>query len=434
MQEEENKRVTFSYGIVMVRTRRGLSLMDRFAKFRITRPLSWIMLYIMPLAAALILYLIFKELSVYLSPQGAAVAGYVRTISPAANLLLPGLNPYVPIVYGWIAIIVAVVIHEASHGIVARSLGLRVKYAGLVFFLIIPIGAFVELDEKELRETKARNSLRVLAAGSGINFIVGLACLALLILSVSAMVPAVRGVPVISVAQSTPQLPSPAYQDGIKPGEFITAIDNIPVTDLNYTLRGSGDFQPGQAVNVTLWSDGQSTVLPVTLGKITETVIVTNSSNVVISNKTYTYPYLGVSSITYDTLKDEVNGYVNSYKTDPALYILPPSFPIIGNFAPSESIPFSNLLIGFYSSPLGGAASVIDNLLFWLFFVNFNLALFNDLPIYPMDGGQAFERFLVGASRGRISDSLASRITIVVTVALVAVLFVTLAGPYLGLF
>jgi membrane-associated protease RseP (regulator of RpoE activity) len=409
--------------------------MDRFAKFRITKPLAWIMLYIMPLAAALILYLILKELSVYLSPQGAAVAGEIRTISPAANLLLPGLNPYVPIVYGWIAIVVAVVIHETSHGIVARSLGMRVKSAGLLFFLIVPIGAFVEVDEKELRETKARNSLRVLAAGSGINFIVGLACLALLILSVSAMAPAVKGVPVVSVAQSTPQLPSPAYQDGIKPGDFITAMDNIPVTDLNYTLRTSGDFQPGQVVNITLWRAGQSVVLPnVTLAKITETVIVTNSDNVVISNKTYTYPYLGVSSITYDGLKDEVNGYVNSYKTDPALYILPPSFPIIGNFVPSMSIPFSNLLIGFYNSPLGGAASVIDNLLFWLFFVNFNLAIFNDLPIYPMDGGQAFERFLVGAGRGRISDSLASKITIIVTVTLVAVLFLTLAGPYLGIF
>ena len=79
--------------------------------------------------------------------------------------------------------------------------------------MIVPIGAFVEVDEKELRETKARNSLRVLAAGSGINFIVGLACLALLILSVSAMTPAVKGVPVVSVAQSTPQLPSPAVPE-----------------------------------------------------------------------------------------------------------------------------------------------------------------------------------------------------------------------------
>src|SRR5271169_2167415 len=170
----------------MLRTRTGLSLMDRLGKRRITKPLAWFMLYLMPISGGIALYVILSEVFVFLGPRGAATVSYIRTITPLANLLLPGINPYVPIVYGWIAIVVAVVIHEASHGIVARSLGMRVKSAGLVFLLIVPIGAFVEVDEKELREVKARNSLRVLAAGSGINFIVGLACLALLILSVSA--------------------------------------------------------------------------------------------------------------------------------------------------------------------------------------------------------------------------------------------------------
>jgi membrane-associated protease RseP (regulator of RpoE activity) len=352
-----------------------------------------------------------------------------------ANLLLPGINPYVPIVYGWIAIIVAVVVHEASHGIVARSLGMRVKSAGILFFLIIPIGAFVEVDEKELREVRARDSLRVLAAGSGINFIIGLACLALLILSVSAMTPAAQGVPVLSVAQPTSVLPSPAYASGIQPGDIITKINNIPVTDLNYTLRTSDDFQPGQVVNITLWRDGQTIVKQnVTLARIPVTVVITNADNVVISNKTYIYPYLGVSSITYAGLKAEISDYVNSYKTDPVLYIIPPSFPLIANFAAADSIPFSAVLIGFYNSPLGAANAVVDNLLFWLFFVNFNLSIFNNLPIYPLDGGQAFERFLVGIGRGRISDATATRATVAVTATLVLILFVVFAGPYLGLF
>lgn len=409
--------------------------MDRLGKLRITRPLGWIMLYIMPIAAAIIFYIVIKELLIYLSPQGGIVAGYVREISPLADLLLPGLNPYVPILYGWLAIIVAVVVHEASHGIVARSLGMKVKTAGLLFLFVIPIGAFVEVDEKELRETKARNSLRVLAAGSGINFIIGLACLLLLILSVSAMTPAVKGVAVYEIAAPTAQLPSPAYQHGIEAGDFILAMDNIPVTDLNYTLRGSGLFHPGEVVNITIWRNGVTSVITnVTLASITETVVVTNANNVVISNKTYTFPYLGVGALSYQQLKDTVGSYVGLYKTDPAYYIVPPSFPFIANVAPALTIPFSQLLIGFYDSPLGVANSVIDNILFWMFFVNFNLAVFNDLPIYPMDGGQALERFLVGVSGHRISDSMATRITIIVTVAIVAILFATLAGPYLGLF
>ena len=74
----------------------------------------------------------------------------------------------------------------------------------------------------------------------------------------------------------------------------------------------------------------------------------------------------------------------------------------------------------------------MQNMLFWLFFVNFNLAIFNSLPIYPMDGGQALERFLVGIGRGKINDDIANRITIAVTVVLVFALLSVILGPYLS--
>jgi hypothetical protein len=48
-----------------------------------------------------------------------------------------------------------------------------------------------------------------------------------------------------------------------------------------------------------------------------------------------------------------------------------------------------------------------------------------------MDGGQAMERFLVGIGRGRISDALASRATVGITVALVVILVSVIVGPYL---
>jgi membrane-associated protease RseP (regulator of RpoE activity) len=70
--------------------------------------------------------------------------------------------------------------------------------------------------------------------------------------------------------------------------------------------------------------------------------------------------------------------------------------------------------------------------LFWFFFVNFNLAIFNNLPIYPMDGGQALERFLVGVGRGRISDEVANRVAVAVTIILALTLVVIVIGPYLS--
>ncbi|MGA2665556.1 MAG: site-2 protease family protein [Nitrososphaerales archaeon] len=414
MSEEKPKRITFNYGIVMVRTGAGLSLMDRLGKRRITKPLAWFMLYLMPISGGIALYLVLSEVFIYLGPRGAATASYVRTISPLANLLLPGVNPYVPIVYGWIAIVVAVVIHEASHGIVARSLGLPVKAAGAIFFLFIPLGAFVEIDESQLREAKPSKSLRVLGAGSGINFIVGLICLALLLLSASALVPAAHGSAITGVAEGV-NGPTPAQQAGIMPGDFIVAINGVANNDL-----GNAGLQPNQTVTITVWRDGQTVVLPtVELGQ----VITENTQ----THQNTTGPYLGVSYIPYSGLTGTVSSYLNFYSKSFILYVIPPAFPGV-----EYQIPFSAQLSMFYTSPLGPLTGVVENLLFWLFFVNFNLAIFNNLPIFPMDGGQALERFLVGVGRGRINDDVANRAAVAVTVVLALTLAAVVVGPYLA--
>lgn len=408
------KRATFKYGIVMLRTTRGLSLMERLGRRRITKPLAWLMLYLMPVSGGIALFLIVSEVLVYLGPKGAATVSYVRTISPLANLLLPGINPYVPILYGWFAILVAIIIHEGAHGVVARSLGLPVKTAGMIFFFFVPIGAFVEVDESQLRETKARNSLRVLAAGSGINFIAGLICLGLLLLSVSAMVPAVKGSAIVGVAQDT-NGPSPAMKAGIQPGDFIVAINGVPNDDL-----ANAGLQPYQTVNITVWRNGQTIALPqVQLGE----VITENTQ----TKQNTTSAYLGVSYMPYQELTSTVSNYLNFYTKSFILYVIPPAFPGV-----EYQIPFSAQLAIFYTSPLGPLTPAVENVLFWLFFVNFNLAIFNNLPIYPMDGGQALERFLVGVGRGKINDDIAGRIAMVVTLILALTLLAVVAGPYLS--
>src|SRR5271169_4133048 len=128
----------------MVRTRKGLGLLDKLGRWRISSPLGWLMLVLMPIAGAVALYVVaFLVSALYFSPQSATLVSNVRTISPLANFLLPGINPYLPLSV-WLAIIVAVFIHEASHGIVARSLGLPIKSAGVLLLGPLPIGAFVE--------------------------------------------------------------------------------------------------------------------------------------------------------------------------------------------------------------------------------------------------------------------------------------------------
>ena len=95
-----------------------------------SKPLGWLMLALMPIAALVALYLVAFLVSVLsFLPQSATIVSNVRTISPLANFLLPGINPYLPLSV-WLAIVVAVFIHEASHGIVARNVGMKVKAAG----------------------------------------------------------------------------------------------------------------------------------------------------------------------------------------------------------------------------------------------------------------------------------------------------------------
>jgi membrane-associated protease RseP (regulator of RpoE activity) len=408
----EYKRLEFQYGVVLLRTRRFHALMDRLGRSRIIGPAGWLLLYLMPVAAALAFYLFLTQLGILLSPRGQAVASFIRTLSPLGNLGLPGINPYLPIVDGWLALIVAMVVHEGAHGVVARSLGLPVKSSGLLFFLFVPIGAFVEVDEDSLKAARGSYSGRVLAAGAGINLVVGIVCLLLLFGTVSAMKPAVDGIAVVAVYPNFP-----ATQLGIKPGDFITALNGVPVDD-PLVVNSSSWYKPGQIINLTVWRSGNYVQYNgVKLGSVT----VNDTRTGTLSQRAF----LGVADLAYSDLKGSVSTYTGSFFAKPALYLCIPTLPNCQGLA-----PFSDSMAMFYTSPYGGSVAPLANFLYWIFFINFNLAIFNSLPIYPLDGGQAFRVGVKALGRGKLSDTSLSRITSAASLAVVAVLLGVIVGPY----
>src|SRR3989338_644264 len=78
-----------------------------------------------------------------------------------------------------ISLFIIAIIHEFSHGVIARVYNIKIKSSGFAFLGPIP-AAFVEPDEKKMEKSSAKAQLSILAAGSFSNIL--LALLVILIL------------------------------------------------------------------------------------------------------------------------------------------------------------------------------------------------------------------------------------------------------------
>jgi membrane-associated protease RseP (regulator of RpoE activity) len=150
-----------------------------------------------------------------------------------------------------------------------------------------------------------------------------------------------------------------------------------------------------------------------------------NSAAASGSNASPSLGYLGAESLSLGALKGITAAYASPFQ-NPWQYVCIPTFPACGS-----RVPFSDALSGLYTSPLGSLTGSVANLIYWIFFLNFNLAIFNALPIYPLDGGQTFSVVLKGAFQGKMSEKSLSRITVAVTLAVLFLLLGVIAGPYI---
>lgn len=319
--------------IILYRMKWGLKWMDKYsAKFR-----EWVILLgyvgvgIGFVGMIVISYVLIKNLYDLITTPAAV---------PGVSLVLPGVNVpglgVLPFWYWIIAIFIIAIVHEFSHGIVARAHNLEVKNTGLVFLGPI-LGAFVEPNEKKLRKENDIKQYSVLAAGSFSNVLLALVALLLLNFAFTPLQDSM----VTSTGFTFDSYFGEQYpfvQAGIAPGTIITGINDQKITDFQEFSDELSYYKPGDKITVQ------------TAEKSYPMVLGTNPEN---DRK----PFLGIKEVH------------NKFDTKEL-----------------------------YTAGIGKAGyAVVEwmvGLLRWLFVLSLGIALFNLLPLPIVDGGRMAQVFL----------------------------------------
>jgi membrane-associated protease RseP (regulator of RpoE activity) len=143
----------------------------------------------------------------------------IANTTAGGTFLLPGIN--LPLFEGILALAIVMIVHEGAHAILTRIANVRLLSSGLVLFGVIPVGAFVEPDEKKLARTEQGKQTRVLVAGPTANLLASIAFLVLF----------------FGFFYTTQGMRDTGYliYSGMIPGTIVHAIDGVPVDLVNYT-------------------------------------------------------------------------------------------------------------------------------------------------------------------------------------------------------
>ncbi len=250
-------RIVFTPISLVIRVAKGLGFLDRIAGNRTVRLLFLVGIILLAYSAfqyysITISFIILR----FLSPEKGGVAPFAPllpgvTISiETFLLLLPGLS-------------IAIIVHELAHAVAAKAEGLRVKSAGFVVFLAFVFGAFVEVDEEELKKARLVSKLSVYSAGVAANIV-----LAFILLHgvLTPLATSNTGLIIVDVVDN-----STAARAGLRPFDIIVGVNGTRVEsfqDLSRVLEEGAQKAYNQTYVFTVLRD--NSYVNITLHRLDE--------------------------------------------------------------------------------------------------------------------------------------------------------------------
>lgn len=442
---------------LMVKSPKNRGFLDKFSRIFpkefTSRVAVAIVLVTMVAAFAFLLYEVYLTVTVR-----------VAVSEPVSSYLaLPGINPFIPIFYGTMALVVGVVIHEIMHGVISRKHNISVRSVGALFF-VIPIGAFVEPDEKQIVEASPVVRRRIFAAGPATNIVLSVLFFVLLITVMAPMAQAIHsgaylentqpqistvsnlsgselisfgnytGESVSNLAYDSHIIPGtlvnfsifngksvstyktyagvaidsllkgfPAYSSGLKPGDIIMKVEKHEIYNINTLNSILNNITPG--TNITIYYVNASTLAS---GSAVHSVNIVTVSKYSYYQEYYPLQnspsyrdqsFIGVS-VDYSGMLYISMSEIKSLIFGNYVFSGFPSGFIGFIVLPLEGLsPVPQSLASLFSTPLGSSFWIIANSFYWLFWMNFLLGLTNALPLFILDGGQFFKDTLTISSR-----------------------------------
>lgn len=250
----------------------------------------------------------------------------------------PGYDIFIPWWHALIGLIITVVAHEFAHGIIAKAQKMKIKSTGIITIGILPIGAFVEPNEEEVKKRRSIEKMRLYAAGSFANIwmtaLAGVVYVSLIFLIAFSI--RGDGLQIIDTAEGYPA------HEVLEKGMIIYEVDGEKPNLENLIPH----VKPGEKVALT------------TDKGVIEIMSVESPNN-------KSRGYIGVYMMQRYVLKDVLR----------------------------QSIPLSSLNDEVVKTYILTILFLLSSMK-WIMFFNFNIALVNLIPLAPFDGWHMLKELL----------------------------------------